>query len=242
MLNIRKERMNIVVTGASSGIGYEVVLALSKVKTNHVIAVARSEEKLKELKEVCMNLNGNVIDIYVADLADEKFSASFSRFIAERFQKVHVLLNNAGALINKSFEETTSEEIHYIYKVNVFAAMEMVKSLSPYFEQGKTHVVNIGSMGGYQGSAKFPGLSIYSSAKAALASLTECLAEEYKDKGIKFNCLSLGAVQTEMLESAFPTFKAPIDAEQMASFIADFCINGGKFFNGKIVPVSLSTP
>jgi NAD(P)-dependent dehydrogenase (short-subunit alcohol dehydrogenase family) len=97
-------------------------------------------------------------------------------------------------------------------------------------------------MGGIQGSAKFPGLSLYSAAKGAVAVLTEAMAEELKERGISVNCLAFGAVQTEMLARAFPGYQAPINPDQIANFVADFCINGQKYFNGKILPVSISTP
>ncbi len=97
-------------------------------------------------------------------------------------------------------------------------------------------------MGGVQGSLKFPGLSAYSSSKAAVITLTELLAEEYKESGPSFNVLALGAVQTEMLEEAFPGYKAPISAEKMAKYIADFSLSGNEFYNGKLLQVSSSTP
>jgi NAD(P)-dependent dehydrogenase (short-subunit alcohol dehydrogenase family) len=103
-----------------------------------------------------------------------------------------------------------------------------------------SHILNISSMGGFQGSVKFPGLSYYSASKAALACLSECLALEFDELGIKVNCLALGSVQTEMLEEAFPGYKAPIDAKKIGEFIADFAINGNKFINGKIIPVALT--
>ena len=93
-----------------------------------------------------------------------------------------------------------------------------------------------------QGSAKFPGLTAYSSSKAAIAGLTECLAEELKDKNISVNCLAIGAVQTEMLEEAFPGYKAPLSPKQMAEYIFDFALKGHQYYNGKILPVSSSTP
>ncbi len=107
---------------------------------------------------------------------------------------------------------------------------------------GLKHVVNVTSMAGYQGSSKFNGLSYYSASKAALGSLTECLAEELKDESIKVNALAIGAVQTEMLEEAFPGFKAPLQPSQMAEFMKWFTLEGPVFFNGKVLPVSLSTP
>jgi NAD(P)-dependent dehydrogenase (short-subunit alcohol dehydrogenase family) len=97
-------------------------------------------------------------------------------------------------------------------------------------------------MGGFQGSAKYKGLSYYSASKAALACLTECLANEFTEYGICINCLALGAVQTEMFDEAFPGYKAPVDAKQMAEFIAGFALTGHKFFNGKILPVAINNP
>jgi len=89
---------------------------------------------------------------------------------------------------------------------------------------------------------KFPGLAAYSSSKGALLTLTEMLAEEYKEQGISFNALALGAVQTEMLEEAFPGYKAPVSAVEMANYIYNFALTGNKFYNGKILQVSSSTP
>ena len=97
-------------------------------------------------------------------------------------------------------------------------------------------------MGGVQGSMKFPGLAAYSSSKAAVITLTELWAEEFKETGPSFNVLALGAVQTEMLEEAFPGYKAPNTALEMASYIKDFALTGHKFYNGKLLQVSSSTP
>jgi NAD(P)-dependent dehydrogenase (short-subunit alcohol dehydrogenase family) len=97
-------------------------------------------------------------------------------------------------------------------------------------------------MGGVQGSLKFPGLSAYSSSKGAVITLMELLAEECKELGISFNTLALGAVQTEMLAEAFPDYKAPTTAFEMAEYIANFALTGNQFYNGKVLQVSSSTP
>ncbi len=97
-------------------------------------------------------------------------------------------------------------------------------------------------MGGIQGSLKFAGLSAYSSSKGAVITLMELLAEEYKERGVQFNALALGAVQTEMLKEAFPDYEAPTSAKDMAKYIADFALNGNSIFNGKVLQVSNSTP
>jgi len=83
---------------------------------------------------------------------------------------------------------------------------------------------------------------LYAASKGALAILTECMAEELKGRNIKANCLALGAVQTEMLAEAFPGYEAPVKPNEMASFIKNFALNGHHVYNGKILPVSLSTP
>ena len=97
-------------------------------------------------------------------------------------------------------------------------------------------------MGGIQGSMKFGGLAAYSSAKGAVITLSELLAEEYKEHQIAFNVLAIGAVQTEMLAEAFPDYKAPLSAQEMANYIYDFSLTGNKFYNGKVLQVSSTTP
>lgn len=236
--------MNIVITGASRGIGYELVKILSTDPKNTIVAIARNEKKLSELKKECAVLNpaSKIISI-VCDLSNSNEVLALNSKIKLSIASVNVLINNAGTIVNKAFSEITSADLEYVYKVNVFSVFQLIQGILPLMDKkGRSHIVNIGSMGGFQGSAKFAGLSAYSSGKAALACLTECLAEEFKDSTISFNCLALGATQTEMLNEAFPGYQAPLSAAEMASFIADFAINGHKFMNGKVLPVSLSTP
>jgi len=128
-----------------------------------------------------------------------------------------------------------------VYRVNVIGVFALTQLVLPHMPKNG-HVVTISSMGGVQGSMKFPGLSAYSSSKAAVITLTELLAEEYKETGPSFNVLALGAVQTEMLEEAFPGYKAPTTPEEMAAYIAEFSLNANKFYNGKLLQVSNSTP
>ena len=232
--------MNIIVTGASRGIGYELVKLLSQNPANRIIAVSRNKEKLERLTKESKSGNIHAIPF---DLNDSASRNSFISTVLQKIDSVDILINNAGAIVNKPFEEITAQELNYVYNVNVFGVFQLIQSLLPYMgKKNKAHIVNISSMGGFQGSAKFAGLSAYSSSKAAVAGLSESLAEELKDKNIAVNCLCLGAVQTDMLEEAFPGYKAPVTAKQMAEFIADFSLAGHHYFNGKVLPVSLSTP
>ncbi|HVX50372.1 MAG TPA: SDR family oxidoreductase [Chitinophagaceae bacterium] len=232
--------MNIVITGAGKGIGYETAMALAADKNNTVIAISRSAEGLAKLHQQAAEKNLDII-IHAANLNlldDEALQSMFASYPV-----IDVLINNAGILLNKSFTETTTDDWRSVFETNVFSQLTLIKFLIPQLSKSKTaHIVNIGSMGGYQGSSKFPGLSAYSASKAALANITECLAEELKPLGIKANCLALGAVNTEMLASAFPGFEAPVNSKDMAAFIAGFAINSHKLFNGKVLPVAVSTP
>ncbi|MCJ7756917.1 MAG: SDR family oxidoreductase, partial [Gillisia sp.] len=162
-------------------------------------------------------------------------------YIRSEWKNVDILVNNAGAILNKPFLKSSVEEFKNIYNTNVFGVVGIIQKILPLMP-ASGHVVNISSMGGVQGSVKFAGLSAYSSSKGALITLTELLAEEYKENGPSFNVLALGAVQTEMLEKAFPGLKAPLSAIEMAEYIVDFSLNGQKYYNGKLLQVSNSTP
>ena len=236
--------MNIIVTGASRGIGYELVKLISTDSENAVIAISRNGSKLDQLKDECLSQNSsaNVMPI-VCDLSDKNAIEALVSELKKKIRSVNILINNAGALVNKPFGAISTADLEYVYNVNVFSVVRLIQGIFPLLDlEKRSHIVNISSMGGFQGSAKFAGLSAYSSSKAALTCLTECLAEEFKEKNIAFNCLALGATQTEMLNEAFPGYKAPLTADKMAAFIADFSLNAHQYMNGKIIPVSLSTP
>jgi len=225
---------NIVITGTSRGIGFELVSILSKMG-HRVLALSRNEEPVK-------SLDLDNVHAFSFDITTEDSLLKAESYITDNWNsRVDVLINNAGALLNKPFKDSNYEDFSQVYKVNVFGVAELTRKLLPFMDN-ESHVLNISSMGGIQGSMKFPGLAAYSSSKAALLTLTELLAEEYKENGPSFNALALGAVQTEMLEEAFPGYKAPVSAEDMASYIADFSLNAQKFYNGKILQVSNSTP
>lgn len=234
---------NIIITGASSGIGFETVLDLTANKENNVIALARSADKLKRLYEIATDLNFDGGKLYPAqfDIVYDNYTDSLIPFIQSKFDKVDILINNAGALLHKPFLETSTEEFASMLQTNILGHVNMIKHIVPMMTDGG-HIVNIGSMGGVQGSVKFPGLSAYSASKGALAVLTEVLAEEFKDRNISVNCLALGSSQTEMFEEAFPDAQAGTLAFEMGRYVADFAQNGRQFYNGKILPVANTTP
>lgn len=223
---------NIIITGTSRGIGFELV-KLFAADGHQVLALSRNEKP-------CIELNLNNVTSLSFDLGNSKDYQKLASIVAE-WDTVDVLINNAGSLINKPFVETTAEEFKAVYEVNVFGVAEITKSVLPKMNK-KGHVVTISSMGGVQGSMKFAGLSAYSSSKGAVITLTELWAEEFKETGPSFNVLALGAVQTQMLKEAFPGFEAPTTAQEMAEYIKEFALTGQQLYNGKLLQVSNSTP
>jgi short-subunit dehydrogenase len=224
---------NVVITGTSRGIGFELAKMFAN-NEHKVLAISRNTEPLSAL-------NHKNISVISVDISKSTDLEKVTDFIKNKWKQVDILINNAGKLINKPFTDLTPDDFLEVYKVNVFGVAELTKNLIPFLQKG-SHVVTISSMGGIQGSMKFPGLAAYSSAKGAVITLSELLAEEYKEQQIAFNVLALGAVQTEMLEEAFPDYKAPLSAEEMASYIYDFSLTGNKFYNGRVLQVSSTTP
>ena len=223
---------NVIITGTSSGIGFELVKLFSE-KNHNVLAISRNNNALRTL-----NLAGVMpIDL---DLTESEDYNSLDKYLSS-FKNIDILINNAGYLINKPFEETTLKDFQEVYSTNVFSVAMLTKKIIGFMSEF-SNVVNISSIGGVQGSMKFAGLSAYSSSKAALNILTEMLAEEYKDRKIHFNSLALGSVETKMLKKAFPDFKASTSAIEMANYIYQFSVDGYMFLNGKIVSVSSTTP
>ncbi|MFK5854527.1 MAG: SDR family oxidoreductase [Bacteroidota bacterium] len=237
--------MNIIVTGASSGIGYQTVMELAITNEHSIVVISRSKASLENLKAEVESTTKSKVHVINFDLGSNDFSKLFIEidncFQLSNGNFVDILINNAGYLVNKPFAELTMDDWQKSFDVNLFGSVKLIKILFPHFNRKETsHIVNISSMGGVQGTIKFPGLSAYSSSKASVNVLTESLAAEFENENIRTNALSLGAVQTEMLNKAFPDYKAPVTANQMGHYIADFALNGHKLMNGRIIQVSLS--
>ncbi|QCE41719.1 SDR family NAD(P)-dependent oxidoreductase [Psychroserpens sp. NJDZ02] len=224
---------NIIITGTSRGIGFELVHIFAN-QGHNVLALSRNAQPVN-------NLHFDNITSFAFDLGNQEDYKKVADFVKDEWKHVDVLINNAGTLLNKPFAETTMEAFETVYRTNVFGVAEMTRTVLPFMNKDG-HVVTVSSMGGVQGSMKFAGLSAYSSSKGAVITLTELLAEEYKETGPSFNVLALGAVQTEMLEEAFPGYEAPNTAKQMADYMANFALTGQQLYNGKLLQVSSSTP
>jgi 3-oxoacyl-[acyl-carrier protein] reductase len=227
---------HIIVTGSSKGIGRETALVLAA-KGHRVTAIARSEQHLNQLQ----SKHPALIHALPLDITEKDAGEKLVNHLKVNKLNVDGIVHNAGLLINKPFSQLTDEDWENQHKVNLMGPVRLTRALTGHFIEG-AHILCISSMGGFQGSSKFPGLSAYSATKGALSILSECLAAELADRNIKSNTLCLGAVQTEMLEQAFPGFDAPVQASEMGEYIADFLLNGHRYYNGQVLPVTLGNP
>jgi len=229
--------MNIIINGGTKGIGREIVNYLTQDIGNQILVTGRNIKALNDLSGRFKNVKSVPLDMSLFNSQSDRFTDEVSSY----FRHVDILINLAGLLIAKEFVDITNDEARLMMETNFFGPASVIRILKPMMPSG-SHIVNISSMGGFQGSIKYRGLSYYSACKSALACLTECLANEFSEYGISVNCLALGSVQTEMLDEAFPGYKAPVDAKEMAEFISNFALTGHKFFNGKILPVAVGNP
>lgn len=236
--------MNILITGASRGIGAAVAKKFTADNEHQIILMSRDKEKLENVREDCIKINNKVrLHVIPTDLTIFPELEKSVNKILKITSSIDILINNAGLSLRKPFEKISSEEAERMMKVNFHGPFNLIRLLLPaLLKSGHAHVVNISSMGGFQGSVKFKGMSCYGATKAAIASLTESLSSEFEDRGLSFNCLALGAVQTDMFSEVFPEFKAPMNPDDIAEFIVYFALNVHKFLRGKIIPVSLSSP
>lgn len=231
--------MATLVVGAGKGIGFDVVKEfLKKFPEKKIVAVSRNVENLLKLTKTSSSLI-----VIKCDITSEKDLADLKRKLVQKKIKLTYILNLAGILIKKDWQKLSSHDFNEIYQTNVYAPFNIIRILADQLEKNKKgHIVNIGSMGGVEGTLKFPGMIFYSSSKAALSCMTECLAEELKEFGIHVNCIALGAVETEMKRKAFPNYRAPHSPREIAQYLIRFLVEDRNYFNGKVIKLSISTP
>ncbi|MBK9176103.1 MAG: SDR family oxidoreductase [Flavobacteriales bacterium] len=230
---------SVLVTGAGSGIGLAVVHALLAESPVHVIGIARNADaRLAEesRRYGLTRLQAVDVDLESPDVVERVVEAVGPR-------RLLALVHNAARLVRTPMGAHDRITISGLFDLNVTVPLLLSQALTERLDgEPPGHIVHIGSMGGFQDSIKFPGLVSYSATKAALACTAQCLAEEFRGRGIRSNCLALGAADTEMLRAAFPEYKAQLSAQAMGAYIARFALDGHKLFNGKVLPVSATTP
>jgi len=226
----------IVISGVSSGIGRALVSEFLQRGEHVVVGISGRSQLLFSAGEPSERYR----HIELSHSETGNYQPLLDLLLREGLQP-DALVNNAGMMLNKPWNQISLDEGEDLFRVNVLKPFLLIKALVPMMSR-PSHIVNITSMGGIMGSVKFPGLSLYSASKGALSVLTEALAEELKDTGVRVNGIAPGAVQTEMLQTAFPGYQAPVTPGEMARFLADFTLTGHNLFNGKVLPAAVSTP
>lgn len=228
----------VLVTGAGKGVGLATVKALLDRPAVRVLAVSRT---IVDLKKLVSSHDPGRLEVVELDLLALDAYERIKRSVHGR--RLNALIHNAGLLHKVEMGLHTRAALERLFATNVFVPLELSQALAADLSGDPAgHIVHVGSMGGFQDAAKFPGLVAYSASKAALACMAQCMAEEFKDRGIRSNCLALGSVDTEMLRTAFPGYQAHTSAQEMGEFIAEFSLNGHNLFNGKVLPVAATTP
>lgn len=176
--------MNILVTGASKGIGKSIALTL-KDCGHEVFVTARNEDALKK-----MNCSG----YFVCDLSNEVELLKLGEFI--KLKKFDVLVNNAGEYIYSDIDENKLSELNHILSVNLKAPMYLISQAVPFMKENKFgRIINIGSISGVMGEAS---ASMYSASKAGLIGLAKSSGLELAEYGITVNTINPGWVDTEL--------------------------------------------
>lgn len=234
--------MDILITGCGRGIGRGIAEEALRGNGNRVIGISRSDTSFESLQAFSARVGTNAtFHGMSADLSNDQYLPDLIRMMVTLNFKPRIVINNAGMLVKKPFAEMTEGDYERCFRLNFWTPFRLIQAMLPYMDKG-SHILNISSMGGFQGSQKFAGLSVYSASKAAVANLTESLAVELAPLGIIVNAIAPGAVQTDMLAAAFPGFKARVEPKDAGAYIFRFAAEAGHFMNGKIIPLSVDNP
>lgn len=221
----------VLLTGVSRGIGKQILVEL--LERGCMIHALTSNKQHLNLP-FTSNLKTDEINFLSSDLDQTLRKLEFLDYY-------DVVIHNAGKIKVKDYGDFSQSDLEEVYRVNVFGPFLLTQHILNKLKRG-SHIIGISSVGGVTGTAKFPGLSAYSSSKGAMSIWLECLAEELKERGVFVNGLALGAVNTEMLATAFPSYEAEVSPKEMANYICDFALQENILINGKNLLISKSTP
>lgn len=183
MTNIEKRsKGNIIITGASSGIGKSTARLLSGCGYR-VLGTSRKKQK-----------ENNGYEMYELDISSGESIANFINVVMDRIDNVDVLINNAGTWFVNIAEETSLKEARDVFETNFFGVVRIMNGILPYMrKQKKGKIINIGSMASWIGE---PGESFYAASKHALSGYTESIHYELKSLGISVTLIEPGAFKT----------------------------------------------
>ena len=185
----------IIVTGGSRGIGANVVKSLAKDCDKVILNYNKSEEFAKQIQKELEKENIK-IDIFKADVSKKADVLAMIEYVIEKYNKVDVLINNAGISQEKLFTDISDEEWKRIMDVNLNSVYYCTKAVIPYMIQKKCGcIINISSIWGVTGGSCEVG---YSTSKAAIIGFTKALAKEMGPSNIRINCIAPGIIDTDM--------------------------------------------
>lgn len=194
-----KDKLTILITGASSGIGRATALELAGMGHN-LILVARRKHALEDLAEECRAFGSDVLTCPVDVTYEEDVQNTVNQTIS-RFGGIDVLVNNAAQSILGKFEDIPMQDFRRVIETNLFGYINFIRAVLPYFKTtGKGHVINLSSVVGRLGQ---PFSIPYTVSKFGIVGLTESLQQEYaNEKGINFSLVLPGTIDTPLFNQA----------------------------------------
>lgn len=188
------------VTGGSKGLGLSLVKKLLE-SGYKVAATSRNGKTLTDA--VGPSLQGNFLPLEV-DLTNSTSIKTAIAATVEHFGRIDVLVNNAGYGIGGAVEELNEKEVYSSFEINVFAVIKTMQAAMPYFRKQKSgNIINISSIAGF---AAATGWAMYAATKYAVMGLSEIMAEDVKELGIKVTVVAPGAFRTEFLQDTSLVF------------------------------------
>lgn len=246
---MRFEGKTVVVTGASSGMGYYIALDFAKEGAT-VIAVARRKERLETLAKEANGMAGKILP-YVGDISSKEMAEGMIEFAVEQGSKIDILVNNAGIMDEfKPIDEMTDELWDRVMSVNLYGpVMAMRKAVQVMLKQETGgNIVNIASIGGVCGARAG---AAYTASKHAMVGLTKNTAFMYAKRGIRCNVICPGGVETEVMNSQTDVSKFGVSrvmegldvsipagqSEDIAAAVLFTASDESKFTNGAVIVI-----
>lgn len=217
----------VLITGGGSGIGAACAEEFLR-RGRPVVVVGRTASRLRSVKGA-LALAG--------DVGDEAFARRAFAAARRRFGSVDILVNNAAHLVKKSFVDTTAAEWDETMRTNLRGPFLFSREFLRAAKPGRA-IVHIGSLGGVQGTQKFPGLSAYTVSKHGVTGLAAAMAVEARPLGVAVFCVAPGAVDTAMLRKAAPGLKAGAIPSDIARVVADLAESARPdLLSGAVIPL-----
>ncbi|MBI2603469.1 MAG: SDR family oxidoreductase [Deltaproteobacteria bacterium] len=196
----------VLLTGASSGIGYELAQLLGR-QGAHLALIARRKDRLEALQQ---KIKGEAA-IFAGDISNPEFCQNVVALTVQKFGGLDIVINNAGQSMNALFVDTDLKVFHQLMQVNYFGSLYIAKFAIPYLKKNKGSLIFISSVVGKRG---FPTRSGYCASKFAVQGLFESLRVELQSHGIHVGIISPGYTDTEIRKTALTADGRSADSEK----------------------------